>query len=202
MAKKKYEYINTGSDEHIHLRVQSADLLKKYNALDYDNNIAKREILEKLFGSIGKNVHVGTNFYCDSGKNIFIGEDVIIGPNCTFIDNEKIIVGSCVMLAPNVQIYTSYHPILPEERYISDRAEDDPMYFRTCADSVEIKDGAWIGGGVIILSGVTIGENSIVGAGAVVTKDIPDNCVAAGNPCKPVKFFDDIRKLRNNNEKM
>lgn len=98
------------------------------------------------------------------------------------------------MIAPNVQIYTAYHPILPEERYISQRKEDVPIYFNTCADPVEIKDGAWIGGGVIILPNVTIGENTIIGAGSVVTRSIPDNCVAFGNPCRVDKFFDEIRK--------
>lgn len=191
---KKYEYIDTGSEEHLNLRIQSERLTKEYNSLSYEYSERKREILEELFGSIGKNATVGANFYCDSGKNIFIGNDVIVGPNSTFIDNEKIIIGSTVMLAPNVQIYTSYHPILPEDRYINNRDKNDPVYFNTCADPVEIKDGAWIGGGVIILAGVTIGKNSIIGAGSVVTKDIPDNCIAVGNPCKPVKFFDEIRK--------
>ena len=71
------------------------------------------------------------------------------------------------------------------------------MYFRTGADTVEIKDGAWIGGGVIILPGVTIGKNSIIGAGSVVSRSIPDNCIAVGNPCKPIKFFEDIRKVNS-----
>lgn len=190
----KYKYIKCDSEEHIKLRIQSARLLKEYNSLEYENNTRKGELLEDLFGSIGKNVSVGINFYCDSGKNIFIGDDVIIGPNTTFIDNEKITIGSCVMLAPNVQIYTSYHPILPKERYIIDRLENDPMYFRTCADPVEIKDGAWIGGGVIILPNVTIGKNSIIGAGSVVTRSIPDNCVAVGNPCRPIRYFNDISR--------
>ena len=97
------------------------------------------------------------------------------------------------MIAPNVQIYTEYHPILPEERYIFQRKEGDPIYFNTCADPVEINDGAWIGGGVIILPNVTIGKNSIIGAGSVVTRSIPDNCVAFGNSCRPDKFFDEIR---------
>lgn len=188
-----YRYIKTDSVEHINLRILSDKLTKEYNALDYENATRKREILENLFGAIGKNVSVGTNFYCDSGKNIFIGDDVIVGPNCTFIDNEKIKIGSCVMLAPNVQIYTSYHPILPEERYIQNREDGNPLYFNTCADEIEIKDGVWIGGGVIILPKVTIGKNSIIGAGSVVTRSIPDDCVAVGNPCKPIKFFKDIR---------
>lgn len=193
---KQYRYINTGSEEHLNFHIQSEILTKEYNALPYEATTRKREILEKLFGSIGKNATVGTNFYCDTGKNIFIGDDVIVGPNSTFIDNEKIIIGSTVLLAPNVQIYTAYHPILPEDRYIFDREENATVYFNTCADPVEIKDGAWIGGGVIILAGVTIGKNSIIGAGSVVTKDIPDNCVAIGNPCKPVKFFEDIRNKK------
>lgn len=190
---KKYQYIKTNTGNHLKLRIQSERLTKEYNSLPYEDVQNKRKILEELFGSIGKNVSVGSNFYCDSGKNIFIGNDVIVGPNSIFIDNEKITIGSTVMLAPNVQIYTSYHPILPEDRYIQDRDENNPAYFNTCADPVEIKDGVWIGGGVIILAGVTIGKNSIIGAGSVVTKDIPDNCIAVGNPCKPVKYFDDIR---------
>lgn len=188
------KYIKTYSEELNKLHIQARNLAREYSLLDYGDEKKKREILEKMLGSIGKNVAIDQKFFCDFGKNIFIGNDVIIGSNCTFIDNEKITIGSCVMLAPNIQIYTAYHPILPEERYITDRAENDPIYFNTCADPVEIKNGAWIGGGVIILPGVTIGENSIVGAGSVVTRSIPDNCVAVGNPCKPIKFFDDIRK--------
>lgn len=190
----EYKYIKTYSEELNRLHIQARNLAREYSMLDYGDSLKKREILEKMLGSIGKNVAIDQKFFCDFGKNIFIGDDVIVGSNCTFIDNEKITIGSCVMLAPNVQIYTAYHPILPEERYIKDRAEDDPIYFNTCADPVEIKDGAWIGGGVIILPNVTIGKNSIVGAGSVVTRSIPDNCVAVGNPCKPIKFFDDIRK--------
>lgn len=187
------KYIKTYSEELNKLHIQARNLAREYSLLDYGDEKKKREILEKMLGSIGKNVAIDQKFFCDFGKNVFIGNDVIIGSNCTFIDNEKITIGSCVMLAPNIQIYTAYHPILPEERYIKDRAENDPIYFNTCADPVEIKNGAWIGGGVIILPGVTIGENSIVGAGSVVTKSIPDNCVAVGNPCKPIKYFDDIR---------
>lgn len=190
----EYKYIKTNSEELNRLHIQARNLAREYSMLDYGESVKKREILEKMLGSIGKNVAIDQKFFCDFGKNIFIGDDVIVGSNCTFIDNEKITIGSCVMLAPNIQIYTAYHPILPEERYIKYRAEDDPIYFNTCADPVEIKDGAWIGGGVIILPNVTIGKNSIVGAGSVVTRSIPDNCVAVGNPCKPIKFFDDVRK--------
>ncbi len=196
MGKKEYKYIETASTELCELRANARILMKEYEALDFGDEGGKRRILEQLFGKIGRNVPIDENFHCEYGKNIFIGNDVIIGPNCTFIDNEKILIGNCIMFAPNVQIYTAYHPVLPEERYIFERDADDPIYYRTCADPVEIKDGAWIGGGAIILPGVTIGKNSIIGAGSVVNRSIPDNCVAVGNPCRVIKTFDEIR--RNN----
>ena len=161
---------------------------KEYRYIDTES--------KELFGSIGKNVAIDVNFFCDFGSNIFIGDDVIINSSCTFIDNEKIIIGNKVLIAPNVQIYTAYHPLLPEQRII-EKKEGSDCYYTTCADPVEIKDGVWIGGGVIILPGVTIGENSVIGAGSVVTRSIPDNCVAVGNPCRVIKFFDDIRKENN-----
>ena len=196
MGKKEYKYIETATAELSTLRANARILMKEYEALDFGDEGGKRRILEQLFGKIGRNVPIDENFHCEYGKNIFIGNDVIIGPNCTFIDNEKIIIGNCIMFAPNVQIYTAYHPVLPEERYILERDADDPIYYRTCADPVEIKDGAWIGGWAIILPGVTIGKNSIIGAGSVVNRSIPDNCVAVGKPCRVIKTFDEIR--RNN----
>lgn len=192
--RKEYKYIETNSEKLCQMRIKSRALLKEFEALDFNDSEKKQLILKELFGAIGKNVPIDYKFHCEYGKNIFIGNDVIIGPNCTFVDNATIHIGNYVMIAPNVQIYTAYHPILPEERYISQRKEDDPIYFNTCADPVEIKDGAWIGGGVIILPNVTIGENTIIGAGSVVTRSIPDNCVAFGNPCRVDKFFDEIRK--------
>lgn len=192
--RKEYKYIETNSEKLCQMRIKLRALLKEFEALDFNDSEKKQLILKELFGAIGKNVPIDDKFHCEYGKNIFIGNDVIIGPNCTFVDNATIHIGNYVMIAPNVQIYTAYHPILPEERYISQRKEDDPIYFNTCADPVEIKDGAWIGGGVIILPNVTIGENTIIGAGSVVTRSIPDNCVAFGNPCRVDKFFDEIRK--------
>ena len=189
---KQYKYIDTESQELFNLNVQARRLTKKYSLLDYDNFEAKNAVLKELFGAIGNNVAIDENFFCDFGKNIFIGDDVIINSGCTFIDNEKILIGNKVLIAPNVQIYTAYHPLLPEER-LKDKKTGSTCYFNTCADPVEIKDGVWIGGGSIILPGVTIGENSVIGAGSVVNKSIPDNCVAVGNPCRVIKYFDDIR---------
>ena len=110
--------------------------------------------------------------------------------NCTFVDNNPIRIGDKVMIASNVQIYTASHPILPEERLVPDWKERGTTFFKTYARPVEIKDNAWIGGGCILLPGVTIGENSVIGAGSVVTHPIPANCVAVGNPCKVIRYFD------------
>lgn len=133
---------------------------------------------------------IDTPFYCDYGSNIFIGNDVIININCTFVDNRPIYIGNQVLIASNVQVYTATHPVLPQERYVSGWKDKKTDYYRTYASPVEIKDNVWIGGGSIILPGVTIGENSVIGAGSVVNRSIPANCVAVGNPCKVIRCFE------------
>ena len=193
MCNKEYKYIDTSSKELLEFNVKARKLTQEYNSVDYTDTEKKYSILKQLFAEIGENVAIDINFFCEYGKNISIGNDVIINSHCTFVDNEKITIGNKVLIAPNVQIYTAYHPILPEQRLKDER----PTYFNTCADPVEIKDGAWIGGGTIILPNVTIGKNSVIGAGSVVTRSIPDNCVAVGNPCRPIKFFDEIRKNKD-----
>ena len=124
--------------------------------------------------------------HCEYGKHIFIGDKVIINMNCTFVDNNRIDIGSNVLIAPNVQIYTATHSTKVNERMVQDWAEGGEIC-RTYALPVRIEDGVWIGGGTIILPGVTIGRNSVIGAGSVVTRSIPANCVAAGNPCRVIK---------------
>ena len=100
---------------------------------------------------------------------------MIININCTFVDNRPIHIGNQVLIASNVQIYTSGHPVLPDERLVADWKEKGTTFFRTFAKPVTIEDGVWIGGGTIILPGVTIGKNSVIGAGSVVTRSIPEN---------------------------
>lgn len=192
MGNKKYDYIVTDSEELFAVHAKASALTMEYSLTDYKDSEKKNSILKELFGKIGKNVAVDIKFFCDFGKNIYIGDDVIINSNCTFVDNETIHIGNRVLIAPNVQIYTAYHPLLPEERYIKEPA--GACFFNTCAAPVIIKDGVWLGGGAIILPGVTVGENSVIGAGSIVSRSIPDNCVAVGNPCKPINFFDEIRK--------
>ena len=187
MQYSEKDFLETGDPENKELSISCRELTREYYLCDYRDEKKKRDILERLLGKIGKNVGVGAPFYCDHGKGIFIGDNVIIGMNCTFVDNAEIHIGSGVMIAPNVQIYTASHPILPQERLIENWQESSPTFFRTFAKPVIIEDNVWIGGGVVILPGVTIGENTVIGAGSVVTKSIPENCVAVGNPCGVIK---------------
>lgn len=109
--------------------------------------------------------------------------------NCTFVDNNIIEIGDNVLIASNVQIYTATHSTKLQERVVADWEAGEGIC-KTYALPVRINDGAWIGGGAIILPGMTIGKNSVIGAGSIVTHSIPDNCVAVGNPCRVIKQID------------
>lgn len=137
-----------------------------------------RELLSQITGSpIDESVAVFTPLYINYGKHTRIGKNVFINFNCTFLDLGGITIEDDVLIAPNVSILSEGHPVLPENRHSLQVAP------------IHIKKNAWIGAGVTILQGVTIGENAIVAAGAVVSKDIPDNTVAGGIPAKGIKTF-------------
>lgn len=166
-------------------------LTREYFLSDYEDTATRRRILTELFGRIGENVVVDTPFHCDYGKNIFVGDNVIINMNCTFVDDSPITIGSRVLIASNVQIYTASHSPVPQERMLENWKENGSAWFRTFSEPITIEDGVWIGGGAILLPGVTIGANSVIGAGSVVNRSIPANCVAVGNPCRPIRFFEE-----------
>lgn len=182
------ELYNTSDPEIQKLIHVARKLTRRYNGVDRKDSEQRQQILQELFGGMGKNVNIDGPFFCDYGKHIFLGNNVIININCTFVDCNKITIGNNVLIASHVQIYTATHPVNPEERLVSDWQENSEIpYFRTYALAVNIEDNVWIGGGVIILPGVTIGKNSVIGAGSVVTKSIPENSVAFGNPCRVVR---------------
>ncbi len=181
------EYYNCHDKVFLDFKEKTRKLLKQYNSLEYGQKTEKTDILKQMFGSIGNNTSVGLPFICDYGRNIYIGDNVSINMNCTFVDCNKIIIGNNVLIASNVQLYTSTHPVELSERLVPGWTPESGEYFcRTYALPITIGNGCWIGGGVIILPGVSIGNGSVIGAGSVVTKDIPDNSLAAGNPCRVI----------------
>ncbi|MCI8746848.1 MAG: sugar O-acetyltransferase [Lachnospiraceae bacterium] len=182
------EYYNCHDKVFLDFKEKTRKLLKQYNSLEYGQKKEKTDILKQMFGSIGNNTSVGLPFICDYGRNIYIGDNVSINMNCTFVDCNKIIIGNNVLIASNVQLYTSTHPVELSERLVPGWTPESGEYFcRTYALPITIGNGCWIGGGVIILPGVSIGNGSVIGAGSVVTKDIPDNSLAAGNPCRVIR---------------
>ena len=139
------------------------------------------ERLKKLFGKTGKTIWIEPPFHCDYGWNIEAGENFFANYGLTILDVGKVTFGNNVMIAPNVSIYTAGHPIHPDSRN-SGYEYGIP---------ITVGNNVWIGGSVVILPGVTIGDNVVIGAGSVVTKDIPDNSVAAGNPCRVIRAITD-----------
>lgn len=119
-------------------------------------------------------------FFCDYGNNIRLGKRTFINANCTFLDCAEITIGDRAMLGPNVQLYTANHPLSAKTRATLEET----------AHGIDIGEDCWLGGGVIVLPGVRIGARSVIGAGSVVTKDIPEDVMAAGNPCRVIKAIE------------
>lgn len=165
-------------DEEVNAIKQQAILWnREYNGLDPLDCEAQEKCLKEHLGSIGKNVWIAKTFHCDNGKNIHIGNNFTGNYNMTILDIREVYIGDHVMIGPNTLISTVNHPMNATGR----RAH------LGIAKPVTIGDDVWIGGNVTILPGVSIGNNVVVAAGAVVTKDIPDNCLVGGVPAKKIK---------------
>lgn len=179
------DFLETAGPKELDEIARARELTRAYAATDYRDTKGRRAILEELLGAIGENVAIDTPFHCDHGKNIFLGNDIVIGMDCIFVDNAPIRVGDRAMIASGVQLCTASHPILPGERLLDAR----PTYFRTYALPITVCAGAWVGARAVVLPGVTIGKNAVVGAGSVVTKSVPPNTVVVGNPARPIRTF-------------
>ena len=159
------------------------DLARSYNSCRSSDIELKSKILNELLGGRGRNVWITPPFLVDYGNNIYLGNNCEINMNCTFLDDNKIIIGYNALIAPNVQIYTAFHPKNPVERFGEAKADGSFEFCKTQTAPVVIGKNVWIGGGAVILPGVTIGDGAVIGAGSIVTRDIPPYKIAYGNPC-------------------
>lgn len=172
---------NAGCDKSlIEERTKCKKLCQEYNRLSYEDLDARKNIIKKILGSTQENFFIEQPFMCDYGYNVEIGENFYSNHNLIILDCAKVSFGNNVFVAPNCAFYTACHPIDAETR-------NKGLEF---AKPIKIGSNVWIGGNVVVLAGVTIGDNTVIGAGSVVTKDIPSNVIAVGNPCRIIKEID------------
>lgn len=153
--------------------------LQEFNGSPEGDEEERSRILARLFGK-ETDVAIQPPFYCDYGTNISLGEKVFFNFNCVVLDVMPVIIGDNVLFGPSVQIYTATHPLDAVERRSGLES----------AKAITIGSDVWIGGGAIICPGVTIGDRSVIGAGSVVTRDIPADVIAAGNPCRVMRVVE------------
>jgi maltose O-acetyltransferase len=162
--------------ELVAARVRTRDLCQALNATREREDDTRRRILVELFGAGGGDVWMQPPFFCDYGSNIFLGKRVFFNFNCIVLDVCEVRIGDFTLFGPAVQIYTATHPLEAELR----RSQE-------FGKPVAIGSDVWVGGAAVICPGVTIGSRSVIGAGSVVTRDIPDGVFAAGNPCRVIR---------------
>ena len=161
-------------------RLNTRLLIKALNDMREDQVEERSNILAKLIPDAGTGLWLQPPFYCDYGTNIKTGEKVFFNFNCVVLDVAQVTIGSRTLFGPNVQIYTATHPLNYRERASG----------LEYAKPITIGEDVWVGGSAVICPGVTIGDRSVIGAGSVVTKDIPANVLAAGNPCKVIRSLE------------
>jgi len=157
-------------------RRRARDLLKAFND-SREEHEKRASLLKGLFGATGDDLWIEPPFYCDYGTNITLGSKVYFNFNCVILDPALVRIGSNVFFGPAVQIYTATHPLSHLQRQAGLES----------ARPIEIGSDVWVGGGVILCPGVRIGARSVIGAGSVVTKDVPEGVLAVGNPCRVLK---------------
>ncbi|CAF0913182.1 unnamed protein product [Adineta ricciae] len=171
------DFYNAFTPELLRERSLCKDFIYEYNNTRPSESEKRTGLLQKMFGKFGSNSMIETPFFCDYGSNIHWGENSFANYNLVVLDICSVHVGDYVLMGPDVKIYGATHPTDPQLRL------DGLEYGKP----VRIGNNVWIGGSAVIVAGVTIGDNSVIGAGSVVVKDIPANVVAVGNPCKVIK---------------
>jgi maltose O-acetyltransferase len=173
LAGELYEPLDP---ELVIARERARDLFRTLNETREANKELRRRILTELFGRGGESAWVEPPFFCDYGTNIRLGERVFFNFNCVVLDVCLVTVGDFTLFGPAVQIYTATHPLDPALRRKQEFGKP-----------VEVGSDVWVGGGAIICPGVRVGSRSVIGAGSVVTRDVPDGVFAAGNPCRVIR---------------
>lgn len=168
---------NDLSSELMRKRNDVVLLTNRYNRSYGEAQRVRESILRDILGGMGENVNFEPDFRCEFGSNIFIGNNFFANFDCVILDCNRIVIGNNVLFGPRVGLYAGNHAIHLEDR-VAGGCYSKP---------ITIGDNVWVGAGVHIMGGVTIGRNSIIGAGSVVTKDIPENVIAAGLPCRMIR---------------
>src|SRR5699024_353218 len=163
------------------------NLTRDYNQCASEDLKNKERILNDLLGGRGQKLWIVPPFHADYGNNIYFVNNCEVNMGCIFLGDNKIIIGDNALIGPNVNIYTAFHPTNAVDRFGEIQEDGTFDFCKTQSAPVIISDNVWIGGSVVIMPGVNIGENVVIGAGSVVTKDIPSNTIAYGNPCQIVK---------------
>jgi len=158
-------------------RAEARALFTRFNQTLNTDQPLREEILTALLGSRGQTVDIQPPFYCDYGRHIHLGENVFINFNCTILDCAPVRMGNNVFIGPGVSLYAATHPLRASER---NRGPE-------LASPITLGDNVWLGGSVVVCPGVSIGNNTTIGAGSVVTRSIPANVFAAGNPCRVIR---------------
>ncbi len=167
-------------------------LCQEYNRTPADDKERREALIRELFGRVGRNPDVEPNIFCGFGFNVEVGDNFFANNGCNFVDPGKITFGNNVFIGPDCGFYTAHHPISYKLR--------NQLY--EWAYPITVGDNVWFGGGCRILPGVTIGSNVVIGAGSVVKFNIPDNCIAAGNPCRIIRYIDEDGRERRADEGM
>lgn len=184
-AGLEYDFWDKGVNAR---KLHAIEGCEKLNAIPVTEEVARETAIRELFGSVGSNPTVLPVFNCDNGRNIHVGKNFLANYNVTILDIAPVKIGDYVMIGPNTLITTVNHPLSPQKRrqHIGQ------------AKQVTIGRDVWIGGNCTILPGVTIGNNVVIAAGAVVTKDVPSNCVVGGVPAKVIReITDDTEETKN-----
>ena len=172
-------------------RIRCKTLCHKYNNLPPEKIQKRKKLLKKIIGKTKEKFWIEQSFWCDYGYNIELGENFYANHNFVVLDPGKVIFGDNVFIGPNCSFYTAQHPLDVETR---NRGLE-------CAFSITVGDNVWFGGNVTVLPGVTIGSNTVIGAGSVVTKDLPSGVLAAGNPCRVIREITEADKNKFERQK-